>query len=345
MNNIPIVLIVTCAVIGLCALSGLLMGFVRKISGIVSFVLACVLVGILLPTITSALRTTPVYTAILTQCEAIGNNIARNSIVEALSTDAAGGTVDAASVAAAVTADDGSGKLDRNKIKAQLQQRGYDPSIIDSMSDADLESYAQQLIGATAGALIPAFRTFLPALTVSVPEMSSPDAAGQGTSLLSQLTSDMDKSEQIRFIEDLPIPEALKDQMETFNNAAGYVKLGASDFGSYVVSYMANLILNILAFLVTLLISWILIRLILGALSVFASLPVIGGIDRILGLAAGIVQGILIVWALFLILSLFSTTPAGKNLMDEISRTPILQTLYNSNLLMNTISGAFKGIL
>ena len=346
----PVVLIVTCVIIGLCALSGLVMGFVRKISGIVSFVLACVLVSALLPTITSALRTTPVYTVIQDQCEVIGNNIVRNAVVDTLSSEGTSGVSDGAALVSSVTADDGSGRLDRSKIKAELQARGYDPSIIDALSDAELESYAQQLIGATAGTLSPAFllscgNTVL--LRASAGNSIPSDSADtqSGSSLLSQFTSGMNRSEQIKFIENLPIPDVLKEQMETFNNAAGYVKLGASDFGSYVVNYIANLILNILAFLVTLLVSWIIIRLLLGALSVFTSLPVIGGLDRLLGLAAGIVQGVLIMWVLFLILSLAATTPVGKMLMDEINRTPVLGLLYNTNLLMNSAAEAVKGIL
>ena len=53
LKGIPIVLILTCVIIGLCALSGFISGFVRKISGLVSFILACILVSIFLPTITS----------------------------------------------------------------------------------------------------------------------------------------------------------------------------------------------------------------------------------------------------------------------------------------------------
>ena len=377
MNGIPIVLIVTCIIIGLCTLSGFLSGFVNKISGIVSFILACVLVSLLLPTITSALRQTAVYTTIRNQCEAIGNNLVRNVVVDSLG-DGTSAVSDGQSVVQAVTADDGSGRLDRDKIKAELQARGYDPSVIDALSDAELESYAQQLIGATAGALSPAWlmsaqgtapycllvcgngaASVCPVLladtasgnpvllTDSTVNTAAGETAGtqKGQSLLSRLTSGMDRSEQIKFIEDLPIPDFLKEQMETFNNSTGYQKLGATDFGSYVISYIANLILNILAFLVTLLVSWIIIRLIFGALSVFASLPIIGGVNRLLGLVAGFVQGILIVWVLFLIISVFASTPAGKTLMDEINNTPVLETLYNTNFLMKSTANALKGIL
>lgn len=372
MNDIPIVLIVTCVIIGLCALSGFISGFVNKISGIVSFVLACVLVSLLLPTITSVLRQTPVYTVIRNQCEVVGNNIVKNVVVDSLS-EGSSAVTDGQSVVQAVTADDGSGRLDREKIKAELQARGYDPSVIDALSDAELESYAQQLIGATAGVLSPAWLMTisspaplmtvctasphcLPVCTVPLAPVlltdstmnlpaGDPASSQDGQSLLSRLTAGMDRSEQIQFIEDLPIPDVMKEQLETFNNSAGYQKLGAADFGSYVVNYIANLILNILAFLVTLLVSWLIIRLILGALSVFTALPIIGGANRLLGLAAGLVQGVLIVWILFLVISLFSSTPAGKMLMDEINRTPVLETLYNTNLLMKSTANALKGIL
>ena len=366
LNGIPIVLIVTCVIIGLCTLSGFFSGFVNKISGIVSFILACVLVSMLLPTMTSALRKTVVYTVIRNQCEAIGNNIVKNVVVDSLG-DETSAISDGQSVVQAVTADDGSGRLDRDKIKAELQARGYDPSVIDALSDEELEGYAQQLIGATAGALSPAWLMSARGMTpqcllvcgnsassvypVLLTDTAVNTATGEtsdtqkGQSLLSRLTSGLDRSEQIKFIEDLPLPNFMKEQMETFNNSAGYQKLGAIDFGSYVVNYFANLIMNILAFLVTLLVSWIVIRLIFGALSVFTALPIIGGVNRLLGLAAGFVQGVLIVWVLFLIISLFASTPAGKTFMDEISRTPVLETLYNTNILMKSTANALKRIL
>ena len=91
LKGIPIVLILTCVIIGLCALSGFISGFVRKISGLVSFILACILVSIFLPTITSGLRTTPIYTAIRNRCEVIGNNIVKNVVVQSLGSDGAAG--------------------------------------------------------------------------------------------------------------------------------------------------------------------------------------------------------------------------------------------------------------
>lgn len=383
LSSIPIVTIIACVVLGINALSGAVKGFVRKISGIVSFFLAGFLVTALLPTVTSWLHTTPVYSVIREQCENIGTNLVQNAISSALGSGTAGsdagaltdgslsygdgtasGNVDVSSVIDSVTASDGSGALDRGKIKAQLQAMGYDPSIIDSMSDAELQSYAQQLVGSFAGMIPPAgmifpVGTIPPASLMSVgssfPALLTDSAAtvnaadgtstNDGTDLLSQLTAGMDRVDQTKFIESLPLPQSIKDQMEAFNNENGYMKLGATDFGSYIINYFASLIMNILAFVVTLLVCWLIIRLILGALAVFSHLPILGAADRMLGAVLGLIQGVLIVWGLFLILSMFATTQIGAQLMLEINNSPMLSVLYNMNPFLNSAAGAIKGIM
>ena len=390
-TQIPIVMIIVVAVLGLSILSGALRGFVRKISGIVAFLLAGILVTSLLPPVTSWLHTTPVYGFIKEQCEKIGGNIARNSITGAFNTaagsESGSGAGDVSSAINAMRSDDGSGTLDRGKIKAQLQAMGYDPSIIDSMSDAELESYAQQLSGSFAGMIGPPFLLSVSSPdfvgtaareTCSVPSdeaevlpaysllsdgaavwpaysllsdgtaaaLPADASAGQNPgALLSQLTAGMDRVDQTKFIESLPLPQAIKDQMEAFNNENGYRKLGAADFASYIINYIASLIMNILAYAVTLLVVWLIIRLVLGALSVFRSLPIVGWADHLLGLVLGVIQGILIVWGLFLVLSLFATSQVGAGLMREINASPFLSFLYNSNPFLNSAAGAIRGIM
>ncbi len=366
LTSIPIVMIIVCVILGLNVLSGALRGFVRKISGIAAFFLAGILVTSLLPPVTSWLHTTPVYDFVREQCETIGGNLVKNSIAGALSqangsgTADGSGSADVSSVIDSVRTEDGSGSLDRGKIKTQLQAMGYDASVIDSMSDAELESYAQQLAGSFAGMIgLPFVLSIGPAdagsssapyLWALLSDSSAAvtadgSAAPDGGQILSQLTAGMDRVEQTKFIESLPLPQAIKDQMETFNNENGYLKLGANDFASYIINYIASLIMNILAYAVTLLVTWLIIRLVLGTLSVFRSLPIIGTADHLLGMLLGLIQGILIIWGLFLILSLFSTTEIGAGLMREITASPFLSFLYNMNPFLNSAVGAIKGIM
>ena len=376
-SSIPIVMIIVCVVLGLNVLSGAIRGFVRKLSGLVAFLLAGILVTALLPPVTSWLHTTPVYSFIREQCETIGGRLVKNTLSGSLSASGGSGSVtggDASSVIDAVKADDGSGRLDRGKIKAQLQAMGYDSSIIDSMSDEELESYAQQITGSFAGMVAPAFilgigpaqafGTAIPdvfgllmdspasvldrtasLLTDAAATVPSPEPSINGGELLSRVTAGMDRVDQTKFIESLPLPQSIKDQMEAFNNENGYLKLGAKDFGSYVINYIASLIMNILAYAVTLLAVWLIIRIVLGALSVFSRLPIIGAADHLLGLVLGLIQGVLIIWLLFLVLSLFSTSEIGAGLMREVNASPFLSFLYNSNPFLNSAAGAIRGIM
>ena len=103
--------------------------------------------------------------------------------------------------------------------------------------------------------------------------------------------------------------------------------------------------MNILAYVVTLLVTWLIIRVALGTLSVFKRLPLIGTADHLLGLVLGLIQGMLIIWGLFLVLSLFSTSEIGARLMQEVNASPFLSFLYNSNPLLNSAAGAIKGIM
>ncbi len=353
--TIPIVTIIVLVVLILNIVSGAMKGFVRKISGLISLVLAGILVTFLLPFITSWLHTTPVYDYVRKQCETVGENLVQNTISNALNggSSMSGTAGGGGSSLFGNNSGGGSITLDREKIKSQLRAMGYDPSIIDSMSDAELENYAHQLVGFSAGMIQPAGIMSIPPSFIYSPMLLSDSSAeagtgsssGSGSALLSQFTGNMNRIEQTKFIESLPLPQSIKDQMESFNNANGYQKLGASDFGSYIINYIASLIMNILAFAVAMLISWVIIRLILGSLSIFSRLPIVGMSDRILGGCLGLVQGILIVWALFLVLSMFATSEAGSVLMAEINRTPFLSSLYNMNPFLKGAAGAIKGIM
>ncbi len=140
----------------------------------------------------------------------------------------------------------------------------------------------------------------------------------------------------------LPIRPILDEKL---NCPYAKTTITADDFASYIVNYFASLILNVAAYIVTLLIVWGLIRLVIGAAGIFSRLPIIRTANRALGLGAGILQGLLIVWMLMMVLSFFAATPAGQNLMAQVYDNPFLELLYNTNPLMKGASSALKGIM
>ena len=153
-----------------------------------------------------------------------------------------------------------------------------------------------------------------------------------------------DTAWQEAWINNLKIPQTLQNLLKENNTPEYYAKLAAESFADYVPKYMAGLILNLISFVAT----WILvisfIWLAVMTLDVIASLPVLRGVNQILGLALGFFQGLIIVWVAFLIITIFSNTDIGKQLMTMIGESPVLSALYESNLLLEFLQDTVKNI-
>lgn len=146
-----------------------------------------------------------------------------------------------------------------------------------------------------------------------------------------QLEPDVGQQQEI--IRQLPVPEGMKDALLKNNNENGYQSMAAKSFADYVSGYLAYAIINGIAFVLSFVVTIILIRLILYAVDILTDLPVLSGLNRAGGLVLGAVQGFLWLWIIFLVIALFADTPAGKVLMEQIRGDLVLNWLYNNNYL------------
>lgn len=151
-----------------------------------------------------------------------------------------------------------------------------------------------------------------------------------------------DKTVQEQLIETLPIPTVLKNMLEENNTQEKYKELAVSSFNEYVPKFMTELFVNIISFIITWVVViaavWIAVR----ALDIVASLPLIRGINQILGIGLGVVQATIIVWIGMLVLTIFSNSDVGKQLMTMISESEFLTALYQSNLILDFLQNTVK---
>ncbi len=155
--------------------------------------------------------------------------------------------------------------------------------------------------------------------------------------------SELTRMEQSRVIERLMLPELLKNQLIENNHPSGYAKLAVTNFENYVAAFMANLVLTALSYVVTFLTAVILLKILGGLLGMITELPGVRGINRILGFFLGALQGVLVVWIFFLILTMFGSTDLGQKLLSLISESPILSWFYDGNLILKILMGMFGG--
>ena len=150
-----------------------------------------------------------------------------------------------------------------------------------------------------------------------------------------QLEPDAGQQEEI--IRQLPLPDGMKELLLENNNEEGYRSMAAEGFADYLSGYLAYAVINGIAFVLSFVVTIILIRLILYAVDILTDLPVLGGINRAGGIVLGAVQGLLWLWIIFLVIALFADTPAGRVLMEQIRSNPVLSWMYNNNFLTMAI--------
>lgn len=139
---------------------------------------------------------------------------------------------------------------------------------------------------------------------------------------------------QVAAIEAADLPELFKSLLSTNNNSEIYEELGVDTFAQYVGHFLAKLIINIVAFLCTFLLVTIILRAIIFALDVVSELPVLGVVNRIAGGAVGALCALVIVWVLFVVITLLYVTSVGKEIYEAVQGSEILKMLYDYNPIM-----------
>ncbi len=147
-----------------------------------------------------------------------------------------------------------------------------------------------------------------------------------------------EESEQKSLIDRLPLPESIKEVLEKNNTADNYLSMQAEDFEQYVCRQITNVIINAIAFVGMLLLAAIALALICSALNLLARLPLLHQINTIAGLGAGIAEGVLVVWILFVVLTMFTGSEFGQEAMKMIAENPLLDFLYKNNLVSKFIA-------
>ena len=97
-------------------------------------------------------------------------------------------------------------------------------------------------------------------------------------------------------------------------------------------------ICDILAFLVSCYIMRKLLRFVFRILDLLNDAPVIGSFNRMVGFFAGLAEGFIIVWLIFLFILVFLGRENGAAFFEAVDANPVLKWIYNHNLLMTIVN-------
>ncbi|MBC7960738.1 MAG: CvpA family protein [Vallitaleaceae bacterium] len=152
-------------------------------------------------------------------------------------------------------------------------------------------------------------------------------------------------NDQIQLIQDLKVPHFIKKTLIHENNPVVYDLLKASGLEEYIGGTIATIVINALAFLIVFVIVLLLMRIIALLLHFVSKLPVVHQMDKLGGLAIGIIQGTLIVWVVCTVISFMIAVQGNEKLLLLIERSPVVQLFYNNNLLVEFIGNITKTLI
>ena len=151
-----------------------------------------------------------------------------------------------------------------------------------------------------------------------------------------------DSQEQNQFIQQLPVPDSVKNILIENNNSQGYQQFVAQSFGEYASHVIATIAVSIIGMILTFVLISIILHLAAGLLNGIFSLPILSFFNHIGGALFGAAQGIFIVWSIFLVLSLFWDTSWVQSAVSLIKENSMTDYLYEHNLVAYFLSQFFR---
>lgn len=137
-------------------------------------------------------------------------------------------------------------------------------------------------------------------------------------------------------IENLPLPKSIKESLQ--ENKAKQ----EANIKSYITAHVTDIAINALAFVLTFVAIFVALWVISIALNIISKLPILNQLNKLAGFLVGGLQGVIIVWILFIVITIFSGTQWGGAASEQIESSMILSFLYDKNFLLNIVLNAVK---
>ena len=100
-----------------------------------------------------------------------------------------------------------------------------------------------------------------------------------------------------------------------------------------VASVVSDQIFNAIIYICLNIIIYIVIKIIMGTFNIVTKLPVIKEINRLAGLVAGLMEGILLLWLFCLVLQAFGSENWAQEIFAQINNSSFLSWIYNHNMV------------
>lgn len=162
------------------------------------------------------------------------------------------------------------------------------------------------------------------------------------------IDEDADESEIQKYVgqvaELLKLPESIVSEVEDIADSDYIAKLqeqGYTTVSNLVSSIIAQrltlIIFNAIIHIIVFAALFVVLRVIMSFTGIIGRLPVIHEANKTLGLVVGLIEGLLIVWVFFALLTAMGNTEWAASALSDINSSKLLSLIYDNNLILKSI--------
>lgn len=134
-------------------------------------------------------------------------------------------------------------------------------------------------------------------------------------------------------MDEMHLPEGLKHNIAN----SEVVKNGTQEIAARIATKVTQMIFDALIFLVTFIVAMFAVKIIFAAIDIMTHIPIIHGMNQMVGAVVGAAEGILIVWLFFIVINLLGNSEFAVDMYRQINESRVLTFLYNNNAIMNLL--------
>ncbi len=131
----------------------------------------------------------------------------------------------------------------------------------------------------------------------------------------------------------IELPQEWQDMIKQKAAQATDGVLEQSGIYEEIGNYVAGIIINIIACVVTFIIVLLILRILINMLDLVTKLPVLNAMNHLGGTIAGAIEGVLIVWLMFFAITLCKSSEMCQGLLNDIDQNAFLKLIYENNLI------------
>ncbi|WMI80780.1 CvpA family protein [Anaerotignum sp. MB30-C6] len=146
---------------------------------------------------------------------------------------------------------------------------------------------------------------------------------------------------QTEIIQNMKLPDFLKNSLLENNNPVIYSLLDAEGLKDYIAGFLANVCVNIVSVILVFIVVLIGVKFLLKALNLVSKLPILNFCNRCSGMLIGGAKGLFWFWLIAMGLTFFQCNAKLHPIFSALDQSSVALFLYENNILLYLILTIF----